>query len=75
VGVLSINRTTHIAFRKTVLGRFPWFTWEKQGGEERENVGAPTFKVTLEGNYSSNTGTTCYLQLVRIQHLQRKHSK
>jgi hypothetical protein len=25
--------------------------------KERENVGAPTFKVTLEGNYSLNTGT------------------
>jgi hypothetical protein len=22
-----------------------------------ENVGAPTFKVTLEGNYLTNTGT------------------
>jgi len=25
--------------------------------ESGENVGAPTFKVTLEGNYFQNTGT------------------
>src|SRR5579863_7210377 len=40
-----------------------------------ENVGAPTFKVTLEGNYLLNTRTAWYLQQLTNDAFSGKLSK